>query len=369
MPSLFEEMNEADLEVRQEAVMKEKLETERRVHLIAEQTKIETQERQNQVLRQQIDRLLEARKKANKSTPVLCEGALGDNEASKELRQVFELLKQEALERERLEEATKLRKKKEAEEKAKMEQEEREREEQRKKELEMQRQKEQDELERQKEKEPEINLGANPSTETMKKVYDWIMKQEAEKKLEEQDRDRLKNLQAQIEKMAKGENRKTCHVTGVNFFTSLDTLQGDGATGVDLAAKAQTAMIAAMAEKRGLDRDDESEGESIHSHISKKHKFTSGMAVKTAHKIKYEVEWAHHWLGKEFQANPLQFNQIKLGHYIMGEAEILSRCTKPEEFQARLRLMRKLGYWQQKFDWPAARNVYAAVMHGIETGR
>ena len=91
--------------------------------------------------------------------------------------------------------------------------------------------------------------------------------------------------------------------------------------------------------------------------------------ARTSQKIKYEVDWAHHWLGKEFEANPVPFGQLKLSHYITGETDILIHYDKPEEFRARLRLMRKIGYWSTKYDWTNARNVYAAIMRGIETGR
>ena len=143
---------------------------------------------------------------------------------------------------------------------------------------------------------------------------------------------------------------------------------------MNLAAKAHTAMMAVTAEKRKQLEDDASEGESVNSNCSqiskhKKPKYKSGLATRSVHKIQFEVEWAHHWLGKEFEANPVPFNQLKLGHYIMGESNILLGCTKPEEFRGRLKLMKKLGYWQLKFDWQSARNVYAAILRGIETGR
>ena len=78
--------------------------------------------------------------------------------------------------------------------------------------------------------------------------------------------------------------------------------------------------------------------------------------------MKVEVEWAHHWLGKEFEANPVMFNQMKLGHYMSGEAAILLQCDHPLEFRARLGLMQKLGYWAAKHEWPTVRNIYAAIL-------
>ena len=53
----------------------------------------------------------------------------------------------------------------------------------------------------------------------------------------------------------------------------------------------------------------------------------------------------------------------------MGEADIILNCVKPEEMRARLSLMRRIGYWQIKYEWSSIRNVYAAIMRAIETGR
>ena len=169
-------------------------------------------------------------------------------------------------------------------------------------------------------------------------MAEWIQKLEAEKKKEDDTRQKIKELQAQIERMSKGDNRTTCYATNVNLFANLNLLQGEGVAGVDLAAKAQAAMTAATAEKRHHEVDEGYEGESEFSHSGKKQKF-SGLVNRVTHKIKMEVEWAHHWLGKEFEVNPLPFNQIKLGQYMMGEAEILIRCNKPEEIKACLCLM------------------------------
>ena len=53
----------------------------------------------------------------------------------------------------------------------------------------------------------------------------------------------------------------------------------------------------------------------------------------------------------------------------MGEADIILNCSKPEEIRSRLRLMHRIGYWQTKYEWGLVRNIYAAIMRGIETGR
>ena len=161
-------------------------------------------------------------------------------------------------------------------------------------------------------------------------------------------------------------------MTGVNMFAGLEMLQGKGAMGVDLAAKAQIAMLASTS-KRKKDDEEESDGESIHSKISinagAKPKLQSGIMAKVSHKVKFEVDWAHHWLGKEFEVNPIPFYQIRLSHYITEKSDIMIHCDKPKELRARLRLMRRLGYWSSKYDRLSARNVYAAIIRGLETGR
>ena len=171
--------------------------------------------------------------------------------------------------------------------------------------------------------------------------------------------------------MTKGENRQQCPMTGVNLFANLDLLQGEAGGNANLAAKAQAAMVAANTAKRRREEDVESDGESVNSHSinMKTRVYKSGLGVKSGQRVRYQIEWAHHWLGKEFEANPVAFNQMRLGQYLMGEADIILNCAKPEEIRARLRLMCRIGYWQTKNDWIAARNVYAAIMRGLETGR
>lgn len=161
-------------------------------------------------------------------------------------------------------------------------------------------------------------------------------------------------------------------MTGVNVLANLELLQGEGSAGVDLAAKAQAAMVAANNAKRRHEEGAESDGESAHSnfsHNNKNRKLTSGYGIRSGQKVRYEIEWAHHWLGKEFEANPVAFNQMKMGQYLMGESDIILNCAKPEEIRARLKLMCRMGYWQIKHNWVSARNIYAAIMRGLETGR
>ena len=207
-------------------------------------------------------------------------------------------------------------------------------------------------------------------TETVRKVMDWIQGQKQQQDSEGANKDRICQLQHQVELMTKPANRQQCQMTGVNFFTSLDAIQGEGG-GVDLAAKARAAMTAATDRKRCREDEEESDGESSKSNysLSKVKNYKSGLGVKTGQKVRYEVEWAHHLLWKEYDANPLAFNQMKIGQYLMGEADIILNCSKPEEIRSRLRLMRRIGYWYTKFDWVSCRNVYAAIMRGMETGR
>ena len=138
--------------------------------------------------------------------------------------------------------------------------------------------------------------------------------QDKDKAAEEQ----VKQLQKQIEHHDnKQDNQQPCQATGVNLFANLETVHGN-TVGAELAAKAQVAMAAAHGVKRQREDDAESEGKSVHSHAShnsckvKHKKLQSGISVKSGQKVRYEVEWAHHWLGKEYDANPVSFNQMRV---------------------------------------------------------
>ena len=355
--SLHDELTEAQLKEKREQLDKEHEEMERRAKIITEQTKLEAKERQVQLMKKKIDELLELRKKAKESDPVLNQEVQLDDPVSKDVKELLDMLKKDQEVKEKREQELKEeneRKEKEEEERKRLEDEE----------------KRKQEEEKRKEEERQSESKGDPN---MDKVLAWIHKQEEQAKKDEEMNTKLKNLQTQIENMTREGNRKQCHATGVNLFANLEAIQGEGAMGVNLAAKAQTAMLASSAAKRKLDEDSvESEGESAHSQVSQsgvKKKLKSGLTASSSQKVIFDIEWAHHWLGKEFDANPMDYKFISMGHYMMGEAEILLQCTKPEEFRARLKLMRKLAYWQLKYDWPVSRDIYAAIMRGLETGR
>ena len=393
--SLLEEITEAEMHERIEAAEKEKEELEQKAKLISKHIEIEAKQRQLNYMRAQVQKLMDARKNASQSDVVFNPSIVEENETAQQMARVLELLqkedelrqkaKQEEEEKQKLLEAERKRKleqeKEEQEQRERMKREEQEHlAREREKEEKEKEEREKLEEENRKKKEQEEKQG-QPGTsgtqgkadnEKLEKVYEWIQKMEEKQKEEESDKEKIRKLQAQIEEMAKSDNRRQCQMTGVSMFAGLDVLQGDGATGVDLTAKAHATMLASTT-KRKRDEEEESDGESAHSKLSvnvgAKPKLQSGILVKTSHKVKYEVEWAHHWLGKEFEANPMPFNQMKLSHYMTGEADILIHCEKPEEFRSRLKLMRRLGYWSTKYDWPSARNIYAAILRGIETGR
>ena len=348
MDSIQDEISEAEIRERQKALEKEQRDIQKRAEMLTVQMQLEAKERHVAFLKTKVEKLMEARKAASEGGHVFNPKAAEGDETVRKMEDMLEMLQREEQERERV----------------------------RKEEVDrIQRQKEEDEAwkeksRKEKEAEEKGNTGEGDKDPTMKKVLDWIAKQEAQQKEEEAQKERLKGLQAQIENMTKTDNQRTCQMTGVNLFSGLDAIQGDGETAVDLAAKVQQAMIAATT-KRRREEEEESEGESINSNNSKKRmsNFKSGLASVSAQKVRVEVEWAHHWLGKEFEANPVSFNQLKLGHFMSGELEILLHCDRPVEFRARLKLMGKMGYWAAKYDWPQDRSIYAAILRGIETGR
>ena len=180
--------------------------------------------------------------------------ALGEDETARNMQKMIEMLqKEEEIRNKQLEEEERLRKEKEEE--LRKENEEKERKEKGEK----------DRLEKEKEDKDNWDKGKIAlDVETMKKVREWIDRQDKQQK-EEESQEKIKALQSQIEEMNRPENRKQCQVTGVDMFTGLDALQIEGARGMDLAAKAQAAMIAVVATKRKCDDGEQSEGESIQS--------------------------------------------------------------------------------------------------------
>ena len=94
-----------------------------------------------------------------------------------------------------------------------------------------------------------------------------------------------------------------------------------------LSAKAQLAMSRAAALSKHHLEDDDEEME------AKSKKLKSGLLLKTAPKVKVEVDWFHHNLG-----------------------------TNPIEVQTRVNLMNKIAYWSFKNEWNMARSIYAAVL-------
>ena len=403
--SLQEELTEAEILEKIRVAEGEHDELQQHAKILTKQLEAEAMERQVNYMKAQIDQLLKARDTAHSSTAVFNPLAIGDDETSQQLKKVLEMLqkeeeiraqqkeeeirkKQEEEQRKKTEEAEKKKqerkrreeekqKQKEKEEQERLEKEEREKQAQKEREEKeeqecLAQEKEKEEKERLEQEKEKQNMEGKTSDDKLDSVIEWIKKIEERQKQEEKEKEHIRKLQAQIEEMTKADNRRSCQATGVNMFAGLDVLQGEGTTSIDLAAKAQAAMLAATS-KRKRDEDEESDGESIHSKISAnigaKPKLQSGILVKSSHKVKFEVDWAHHWLGKEYEVNPVPFNQLKLSNYITGESDILLHCDKPEELHARLKLMRRIGYWTSKYDWPSARNVYAAIMRGIETGR
>ena len=203
---------------------------------------------------------------------------------------------------------------------------------------------------------------ADPRIET---IFAWVEQAKAKEEAEKARQQQVSHMQGQLTAMANPDNTTACSTTGVNMFANLETINQPG--GTDLVAKAQMVTAAASAPKRPHEENPDSDGE--YNVPSKSRKLQSGLTIKTAHRVRVETEWAHHNLGREFEANPVAFNQLKLGQYMLGEAEIMINCKDPVEIKFRLNMMRRLAYWQHKYDWPSARNVYAAVLRCIEVGK
>ena len=244
MSDLQTELSETELQEKRDKLEQEQREVEQRAKCILEQTEIEAKERQLTIMRKQIDQLLQARAEASAQPPVPSLDALGDDPLAKQMSTVLEMLQKEAQEREKITEQQR-----QIEEKRKREEEERQKEEEMRK--------EEEECKKREEEEKQKH-GQNKEDESeMDEIIKWVKEQKAAKAEEITAQAKVKELQKQIESMTKKDNRVPCHMTGVNMFAGLENLQGVGETlgQVDLAAKAQAAMIAATSAKRKLEEE------------------------------------------------------------------------------------------------------------------
>lgn len=151
----------------------------------------------------------------------------------------------------------------------------------------------------------------------------------------------------------------SCPITGVNKLKNLQLIEKTG--GVDLTKKTQDAIDLA---RRNLQEGD-TMGECL---TSKSKRLQSGLEAKTAQKIRCEVDWAQHNLGREFEANSVAANQMRYEHYVLGESNIIRMCTDAVEQERRLEVMGKISYWRLKYDWALARNIYIAILRDLELG-
>lgn len=186
--------------------------------------------------------------------------------------------------------------------------------------------------------------------ETVEKVLKWQKESGTKPKLGKE----------YIMAMTKDKNRAECPNTGVNRFKNLELI--DPTQEHLLQLKTQEALRAAAMD---IDLGDDDDGELCF----KKKNLKSGLDAKANHKVRVEIEWAHNNLGREFEANPLSINQVKFEHYVTGEARLIALCDSEGERRARAKTLARLAYWRLKFDWPQVRNVYAAAMRDLETGR
>ena len=125
--SIFEEISEVDIETRCLAIEKEKQEMEKKAKLLADQVCLKVEERQLQLMKKQVQELMDAKKKASEAPSIWNLEALGSGEAVQQVKQMLDLLKKEEEERARIAEETRCREqqeqqKREQEEKDKAEQ-------------------------------------------------------------------------------------------------------------------------------------------------------------------------------------------------------------------------------------------------------
>ena len=322
--SLEQELLEADRaekekqerKERVEAVRREQLELERQARILADEMEVEQRQRKVAFLRQQITQLNKAREEAKAKETVIDPDEFRDDETSRKMIEMLEKLKREEELRKLKAEQAKSSKDEEAKKEAN-----RKLLEQKQKEAEARERKKKEEEAKAKEATGDDVSRPSGRDDRIDQLLSWMEETKAKEKEQATKQQQVTQLQAQLAAMAKGQNTSQCTSSGVNLYANLETIQETG--GVDLAAKANAAAAAAIlagsGSKRALDEaDPDSDGEFPHLFHPKVKKLQSGLNVKVAHKVKVETEWAHHNLGREFEANPVNFNQLKLGQYMLG---------------------------------------------------
>ena len=102
---------------------------------------------------------------------------------------------------------------------------------------------------------------------------------------------------------------------------------------------------------------------------SKSKKCKSGLYQKSADSVLVPQFWPHTALQYEYVSESVEFMSLDIKRFVAGEIKIVIGTRTPSaEKASRLKLLRKLMYFANIYEWSALLRFYAAWMRKIEVG-
>ena len=114
--------------------------------------------------------------------------------------------------------------------------------------------------------------------------------------------------------------------------------------------------------------DDSDSSPKRKSHKKKKKSKKSGMSKKASDRVKHPQTWPHSVLQFEFVSQNIQFKDISFKMFVAGELEILTSKISRTEFKGRIKLLKKIAYLANMYDWKRLLQFYAAWVRRVEMG-
>ena len=102
---------------------------------------------------------------------------------------------------------------------------------------------------------------------------------------------------------------------------------------------------------------------------SKKKSRKSGLYKKSSDTVKFPQIWPHSALQFEYVSDSVSFMSLDISKFVAGEIEVvLSKRTGAEEKLGMLKMLRKIMYFANLYEWKALLKFYAAWVRRIEVG-
>lgn len=93
------------------------------------------------------------------------------------------------------------------------------------------------------------------------------------------------------------------------------------------------------------------------------------MTKKASDKVLYPQVWPQSFLQYEFVSEKTKFENLDMKMFVAGELEIiLSRTVTSCECKGRLKLLKKIMYYANVYEWKGLLMYYAAWVRRIEMG-